>query len=484
MGQSVDVCGRIKAHCGFGTTPPDLLGEFIHTNYPASSKWKVDLLSLDECELIARHYFPETIVFDVDIIEQALIVHFGPCFNMFHNTNNPNRMPIPEKYNKSCIPEKINNSDLFKKNNQEKAYRGENARISPTKKSLKSLSSNKNIFQNYRKNLSQNTITSQKASLNIFQDYLVDKKFVKSDKKQFSNQSVYIKEIFTLPSFWKNISGEIIENFIEWLLDKGYAVSSINVKISHIRKYANLAYQVGVIPIGNWERIKEINNISKEKAKIIEKKRDNELILSPKNLKHKVGKRNIIRSIKITEEKARMLKSFPSDNAMGRRNNLIMCLLLDHGLKSQDIACLKSELVDIDLGVFYLDRTNKSKQTHKMTSDTFDAIKKVFDFYDINIPGPLIVRRKRIKTDSKFYQKPLSRSSFWCVINAIGESAGVDNLTEKDCRVYWVSKSVRSGSSLYNLQRSGGWNSIQSVLSHFYEIESVDDNQEDIQDSE
>jgi len=482
VGQSVDVCGRIKTHCGFGRTPPDRLGAFIHINHPSSSKWQVDLLSLDECELIARHYFTKNTVFDVDIIEQSLILHFGPCLNLFHNQNNPNRKPIPEKYINNCMPEQLNNFDSNKKNNQENAYQDENARIAPFKKGLKSQSGNNNVFQNYRQNLSENTVKSQNRSLRIFQDYLVGIKFVKSNEKQFTNQFDGIKEILTEPSGWENISSEIIENFIEWLLNRGYAISSINLVITHIRKYATLAFQGGVIVKSNWEQIKRIKNICREKAKVIEKERDNKLIPPTKNLRYQVGRRKIKRSIKITEEKAKMLKSFPSDCAIGRRTNLIMCLLLDQGMKSKDIACLRSELVDIDLGFFYLERSNMGKQSYKMTNDTFNAIQKVFEYYDVNVPGPLIVRSNRIIINSKAYQQPISKRSFWYVINKIGKSVGLDNLTENDCRVYWVSKAVRSGSSMLDLQRAGGWTNIQSVLHHLYEIESNEDNQNDIQD--
>ena len=483
VGQSFDVCMRIKTHCGFGSGnygTPDMLGEFIHINYPASSKWQVDLLSLDECELISRQYFTEKTIFDVDIVEQALILHFGPCLNLFHNQNNPNIMPIPEKYNKNCIPEQFNNLDSDKKKNKENAYRDKNSSIEPLKEGLKLQTNNNNIFQNYRQNLSKNTINSQKRSLNIFQDYLGDIGFAKSNDKQFDD----IKEILTEPSGWRIISREIIEKFVEWLLNRGFAISSINLIITHIRKYAKLAFQDGVIAKGIWEQIKEIKNIYGERAEIFEKERENKYIPSPKNPSHRVGRRKIQRSINITEEKAKKLKSFPSDNEFGRRANLIMCLLLDQGLKSKDLDCLRYELVDMDLKVFYLERSNRGKQPHLMTNDTFKAFQKIFEYHDVDVPGHLFFRTGQMWHISKDPQQPLNKRSFYWVINQIGKSVGLDNLNEVDCRVYWVSKAVRSGSDIFDLQRSGGWTNIKSVLRHLYEIESTEGNQEDIQDSD
>ena len=480
VGQSVDVCERIKMHCGFGSSrTPDLLGEFIHINYPASSKWQVDLLSLDECELIARGYFTENTIFNIDIIEQALILHFGPCLNMFHNQNNPNRKPIPDKYNKNYIPEQINKFDSKKTINQENIYQNENSRNALSIKSLTLMSDNKNIFQNYRQKLSQNTINTHNRSLGVFRDFLFEMESLNSDKKQSTSQIDVYKDISTDPSAWKDITNEIIENFIEWLLRRGFAISSVNLIIIHIRKYANLAFQSGVIDKGNWERIKEIKNINGEKAKAIEKQRANEIIPIPKNPSWKVGSRKIKRSIKITEEKARLLKSFPTDYVIDRRTNLIMCLLLDQGLKSKDIVCLKSELVDLDLGVFHIERSNKGKQSYEMTDDTYNAFNKVFEYHDINVPGPLIVRllgSKRIKINSKFHQQPIGKRSLYWVINEIGKSVGLNNLTENDCRIYWVNKAMRSGLDLFNIKRTGGWNNIQSVLHHLYEIESTEDN--------
>lgn len=463
VGQSVGVCERITGHCGLGPRlfQPDQLGNFILNNRPASLKWQVDLLTLDECELTARRYFPNNSRFDIDIIEQALIIDLGPCLNTFHNQSNPNRKPIPEAYK------------LHNKRNDEIPTRKIVSRVDPISKSnstepLVVKDVNLDVFDNYRQNLASHTISTQMRILNHFQNYLIESEWDKPVKgRNFSSPSIPI-HISHYSDAWRNVTAEIVMGFRVWLLNRGYAITTVNLNLVIIIKYASLAFQNEMISENEWKQISNIKSYYGGKAKKVDAERENQN--TPTQLGRRGREGKIAPSITINEEIAIKLKSFSSDNTTERRANLVMCLLLDQGLRAKDIADLQVDQIDINLGVFYLTRPNRGKQTHNLTSDTLNALKKAFEYQDISLSGPVVWRILKGKPSNN----AIKQYSLHFVIRDIGRLAGIDNLTMSDCRSYWAKTAIKSGVSLLDLQIAGGWNDIHSVLRNIQKSDSDD----------
>lgn len=51
------------------------------------------------------------------------------------------------------------------------------------------------------------------------------------------------------PESWRVASWGLVEAFRRLQLDQGYAVESINVRLSTIKTYAGLAHKAGIIPM-------------------------------------------------------------------------------------------------------------------------------------------------------------------------------------------------------------------------------------------
>jgi integrase len=453
VGQAVKVCARIKEHCGIGSKRfrSDHLGDFIFNNRPASLGWQVDLLTLDECELTARRNFPNLSQFDSDIIEQALIIDLGPCLNTFHNQNNPNRKPIPDVYNNRIISGKINSSSNNDSSNSKTGSQIDAIDNFDVPKPSTSQGVNSNAFSNYRQHLSPGTIQSQNYFLGLFYEFIINRELDKLSKNQKSHPSSISMGLSINPEAWKNISAKDLIGFLEWSIGKGYTISTLNLIISHLKKYALLAFQSGVISDSEWERISNIKNYYGQKAKKIDTERGNQ------NIPIRVGKNYSLKGI--TEEQAIMLKSFPSDYPTGRRANLVMCLFLDHGLRPEDIANLQTEQIDINSGVFSFLRPKMGKQIHKLSPDTLGALQKVFEYHDVNVPGPLVLWILK----GVILQKAIKPRGLPHLVRRIGQMGGVENLTVRNCRAYWMKKMIESGSDIHEIQMSGGWTYMQSL---------------------
>ena len=453
IGQAMYVCERITDHSGLGPRifQPDQLGNFILNNQPDSLRWHVDLLTLDECELTARLYFPSYSSFDIDIIEQTLIIAFGPCLNIFHNQNNPNRKPIPNKYQDCDISKQSKNwnKDDFLANRNDSQVEAIKSNIDHT---LGHKPVNKNAFIEYRQRLSPNTIRSLRESLAIFQEYVNNVEINTSNTKASLN-------IADDPNVWKSITAEIINKFVKWLIAQGFAISTVNLRISFIKKYATIAFQAGTLPEDEWKRISGIRNYYGGKANKINVERTKQNIPT-----RRVGHKTSQELIEITDQQAQDLKSFSEDSPDGRRANLIMCLLLDQGLQPRDVYKLQAEHFDLVSSVFTLERSNMERQTLKLTPDSLRALKCVFDNHDIDTIGPLGFRIRRNGETIQTIQQSIRPPALRYHVHNVGKSIGIGNLTAQHCRFYWAKKAIESGTNVFDLQTTGGWINIQSVM--------------------
>jgi integrase len=93
---------------------------------------------------------------------------------------------------------------------------------------------------------------------------------------------------------------------------------------------------------------------------------------------------------RFSPEQAKALKTGQPDSPQSRCDAVLMCLLLDHGLRCGEVALLEVTHVDLKAGElrFYRPKVDKI-QTHRLTSDTKHALQKWMDNDAAGI-GPLL----------------------------------------------------------------------------------------------
>jgi integrase len=148
---------------------------------------------------------------------------------------------------------------------------------------------------------------------------------------------------------------------------------------------------------------------------------------------------------------AQALKDQPVTTEQGRRDTLIMCLLLDHGLRLEEVAILTAKALDMKAGTitFYRPKVNKV-QTHTMTPDTRNAAR----VYLKHAPADKILWRKSSKGTGKLGEQ-LSETSATRAINKrvelLGRHAGIEGLSPHDCRHYAATFEARKGTPIDQL---------------------------------
>ncbi|HXF64630.1 MAG TPA: site-specific integrase, partial [Caldilineaceae bacterium] len=160
----------------------------------------------------------------------------------------------------------------------------------------------------------------------------------------------------------------------------------------------------------------------------------------------------------LTLEQATALKNDHPDTLVGYRDSLILCLLLDHGLRVGEVAGLQVSELNLDSATFTFYRSKVDLvQTHRMTPDTLVAAEKWLAGINFPLEGPLI--RAMLK-GNKVSERGITVRAIAALVRKHGTAIGVPQLSPHDCRHYWATRAVAQGTDTFALRDAGGWKSI------------------------
>ena len=308
------------------------------------------------------------------------------------------------------------------------------------------------IFRDYLSRKSNNTIRAQHADLELFVEYLHD--ISKKVEITIPTSDALQSE----PNAWNGITWGLIDGFVRWQLAHSYSIGSINRRLSTLKHYAKLASQAGIIDTVELSMIRNITGFSQKEGKRIDQRRE----------KTRVGDKKSTHT-RITPLSAQALKNQPN-TPQGRRDRLMMCLLLDHGLRVGEVALLKVDNVDLDKGCFVFFRPKVDRdQTHRLTEDTLIAMRNWFAFGDVPAAGALL---RASRKDGSLWTTGMTERAITGRVQLLGEQLGIEKLSAHDCRHYWATRAVQQGTDAFALKDAGGWNSI-SMPSRYVEAAEV-----------
>ncbi len=305
-----------------------------------------------------------------------------------------------------------------------------------------------NVFNDYLNRKAKNTLRRQRADLALFTEYL----------NQFQIKPT---DLQTNPESWRGVTWGLVEGFREWQLQHYYAVRSVNVRLSTVKKYAALAFKAGVISTDEHAQIRAVTGFTFQESKHVDEKREAEGI----NIRrvHKNGKQTVVKkaeAVVISPRDANTLKREQPATAQGRRDALLMCLLLDHGLRCGEIARLmvgNFSLTDNTM-TFYRPKVDKT-QTHELTADTRRALLAYVTAGDC----PTDLDAKLLRGSNKGGRLTTAHMSERAItkrVNVLGAQVGLAHLSAHDGRHSWATRAARNGTDPFALQEAGGWNSL------------------------
>lgn len=299
-------------------------------------------------------------------------------------------------------------------------------------------------FFDYRMTLATNTLRRHRAALELFAEYLGEK-------------GLRPNHLHTDPAAWRGITWGLVDGFYKWLLLQGYSVGSANVNLSTIKTYARLAIKAGVLDPAESQLIETVRARSRgrDRQRIDEQRRKEDI---PTRIGAKKAE-----PLLLTAVQTAALKQQP-DTAQGRRDHLLLCLLLEHGLRVGEAAGLRAIDIDLQTGTLSVYRPKVDKrQIHRLTPETLAAARSylLLDYSTIRNSSPALLAGS---TKSGALKGSLSIRAIFNRVRMLGLQIGVPNLSPHDCRHTWATLASQAHTPLERLMDAGGWASYAMPL--------------------
>lgn len=306
-----------------------------------------------------------------------------------------------------------------------------------------------NTFADYTSRKAINTRSAQADALQTFSQYLA--KF---------GVTCSADDLAISAECWRGVTHGIVQAFIGYMLNEGYAITTINNRLSAIKTYAKLAMQAGVITSDTYTKITAIRGYSVKEGKRVNAERET----SRKGAKKESA--NVL-----TTEQVKVLRTQPN-TAQGQRDEVMIRLMCDLGLRVGEVVSLTIESINIERGVmtFYREKVSKS-QIHRLTN----GLLKAMTAYIATLQGMGITSGALIRASvkgGKLTERAMSRQTIEQRLKALGEGIGLDNLSPHDLRHTWATLATQRGTPITALRDAGGWSSL-AMPSRYIEASEI-----------
>ena len=290
-------------------------------------------------------------------------------------------------------------------------------------------------FADYRSRKAPNTVRRQDAALALFSEYLAEA----------AGEAPSGDALASTPKAWAGVTWGLVEGFVKWLLLQGYAVGTINVRLSTVKTYAKLAAKAGALEPRDLALIQTVSGYSRSEAKRVDERRE------ARDIPTRNGDKKP-EPLVLNRPEIEALKGQP-DTPQGRRDAVLVGLMLSLGLRCGEVAALTVANVDLKAGelTFYRPKVDVL-QTH----DLKDLQRPMAAYleHDALAIGPLL---RASRKGGDLTHAGMTTRAITDRVRVLGEEIAVDGLSAHDLRHTWATWAARSGTPIDRLQDAGGW---------------------------
>lgn len=325
------------------------------------------------------------------------------------------------------------------------------------------------LFDDYRQRRAPSTLATQRAALQLWVTFLdqtgaaiglltmAESWAEQQDKRPFEAYAetydvplpivcaaAYCQHV---PDAWRGVTWGLVEAFVKWLLTQGYSIASVNNRLAAVRVYIKLATKAGVVSMETKAQIMEVSGYGATEGTRVDRRRPMTRVGHKKK-----------ESVVLTEEQARTLKTAHPDTPQGARDKLLMCLLLDLGIRSSEAAGLNCSDVDMATGLIRVMRIKTDTvDVLAMTADLRAALEAYQPY--MRQGQPLL--RSSLK-NGKLAQRGMTTRAIGYRVNQLGTAViGEWELSPHDLRHTWATHAAKH-SSPFALRDAGGWSNMQT----------------------
>ena len=293
-------------------------------------------------------------------------------------------------------------------------------------------------FVDYRSRRAANTIRRQDAALALFSEFL----------GRVVVDPPTGHDLATRPGSWQGITWGLVSGFAKWMVGEGYAIGTINVRLSTVKTYCKLAARSGALSTQELAMIRLVEGYSRKEGKRVDERR--ELANKPTRL----GKKKAEPVVLSTSE-AEALRDQP-DTPQGRRDALLLALLLDLGLRAGEVAGLNVGDVNLDTRelTFWREKVDKAQ--------TFDLMnpRRLWETAEAWFADGAAAMGALLRSSRKGGELTKAGMTARCIterVRYLGKQVGIEGLSSHDLRHFWATTAARNDTPLDRLMEAGGW---------------------------
>ncbi len=292
----------------------------------------------------------------------------------------------------------------------------------------------KEAFNEYQRGIDKNTKKRQRHDLILFCQYI--RKY---------GVFIEVEDLLSKPESWNGITYGLVASFVRWMTDEGFAIGSINVRLSTVKVYIKLATMAGYVNEEELAKVLLVKGYRYKQGKQIDDKRE---------VKRRGDKK--AKPITLTKEQMDLLKQQHPDTPQGRRDTLLMCLLLNNGLRCGELADMTIDNIDVSSRIMTFEREKiEEEQKHKLNPETYLALIRYLEVYQ---PTRALLAGS---TRHGKLEGVMSRRAITKRVQILGKLIlDIDNLSAHDCRHACVDAMIRGGTDYKTIQETGGWTNL------------------------
>jgi integrase len=316
-----------------------------------------------------------------------------------------------------------------------------------------------NILESYLERKSKETIRRQYWDLKIFAAYLeagnIDVTGIVLELPKWQEEKLSL-------GAWEHVTYGIVQGFVRWQLTQGFAIGSINVRLSTIKTYCKLASLSGFLSQDELAKIRLVEGFRHKEGRNADESRKITRLGNKK-----------AEAIVLEKEEAKQLKNDHPDTPQGWRDRVLMCFFLDHGLRCGELASLVRSDIDLSSGTFHVYRKKVDKhQYHTLTQSTLLALTNYLKHVQLK-PNEQLLRGSQKSPDGSKMTGGMCTRAITARVNYLGKKMGIKNLSAHDGRHTWGTHAARGGTDLKSLTDAGGWSSVATPMNRYVQSNKI-----------
>ncbi len=304
-------------------------------------------------------------------------------------------------------------------------------------------------FAEYHAEQTDNTRAAQRDAFKCFSTYLAAAGIQRRAEDLYQDAEA-----------WRGISAGLLKGFRKWLLEQGFAIGTLNHRLSIIRQYCRLANAVGTIPDEVLELTLAVKGYSGKTGRNLDVDRARRSVPTRKSTKKAaptpVSKAQALR-LKTETTRSERPRRRRHDLLLEARDALLMGLFIEHAFRVSEVAGLNIEHFDLAQGLVmvYREKTDET-QTHQLKKHTLLAASRYLAECGVS-SGPLFLgyRGQRI-----------TRYGLYDRVRVLGQQVSLPTLSPHDLRHYWTYDALGNATPVDRVQSGGNWKSPTMVLKY------------------